>query len=297
MQTDNAEKVKEALKICDALFAEGKYEESLSISSAPENQKAPAEILPYVLEMQIRNMMALLQFDSALKLLEQILQYLPDLRDFLLRKAQCQIALARTDEAMRTLDDFSKKMASKPTEDDQIWIDRVNMLKNRLQARKARDLTKIRVRFSEDVDKQAKVNIKAKKLYEFEQDEKRVLVKMLARTKQSPGEIGIELLPRQVKLAYTTPDDKNFQVELDLFAEIKPTESVYDVKEGEVTLELAKRDLGITWPHLEVPEEEEDGPAGAGLTNTKKPWHQICNLDLLRRRVRRRHNQEQAGRR
>jgi hypothetical protein len=67
MEGLSADAVKEVLRRCDALYSEAKFEESLALASAPENQKGPTELLPYVLEMQIRNMMALLQFQSALK--------------------------------------------------------------------------------------------------------------------------------------------------------------------------------------------------------------------------------------
>ena len=278
MQTDNTDKVKQALKKCDELFAAGKYQEALSIASAPENQKAPSETLPYVLEMQIRNLMALLQFDAALKLLEQVLQYLPELRDFLLRKAQCQIALARSDEAQRTLDDFSKKMEAKPTGEDQVWKDRIAVLRLRLHGRQARDLAKIRVRFTEDAVKEARPKAAAKKIYEFSQNQKTVFVTVIAKTGQTASEVGIEMLPKQVKLAFTTPEGKTFLAELDLCAEIRPKDSLYDVKDGVVSLELAKRDPGAVWPGLEAVEEAEDGPSDTGLTNTKKPWDQLCTL-------------------
>lgn len=272
------ESVKDVLRRCDALYAEAKYEESLGLASAPELQKGPVDMLPYVLEMQIRNLMALLQFQSALKLLDEVLRYLPNLRDFLLRKVECEIALAKFDEASRSLSDMSKKMETEPTAEDSVWKERVSALKEKVARRKTpRDINKIRVRYA-DEEMSLDANSKPKKTYSYDQTATHVTVTFLVKTRQSPAEIQINMLPRQVTVGYETVDGKTFHQELDLFADILPKESTFDVKAGEVSLQLAKKEKNKEWDQVELINVPMEGPAKAGLTHTKRPWHEICTL-------------------
>jgi tetratricopeptide (TPR) repeat protein len=278
MESLSPEAVKDVLRRCDALYAEGKYEESLNLISSPEYQKAPVDLLPYVLEMQIRNMMALLQFQSALKLLDEVLRYLPNLRDFLLRKIECEIALGKLEEALRSMADMSKKMAAEPTAEDQAWQGRVESLKAQVDGRKSRDLTKLRVRFAEDAMALSKAAVN-KRCYTFAQSDSHVDVVFKAKTAQTAAQIIVDMLPRQVKVGFETLEAKTFTVELDLFAEILPKESTFDIKDGEVSLQLAKKEKGKHWEELELLEMPKEGADKAGLTHTKKPWNEICRQE------------------
>ena len=56
----SVDEVKAILQKCTYLHASGDYEQSLELANSPKAQKAPVELLPYVLEMQVRNMMDLL---------------------------------------------------------------------------------------------------------------------------------------------------------------------------------------------------------------------------------------------
>jgi tetratricopeptide (TPR) repeat protein len=278
MEGLSADAVKEVLRRCDALYSEAKFEESLALASAPENQKGPTELLPYVLEMQIRNMMALLQFQTALKLLDEVLKYLPNLRDFLHRKVECEIALGKIDEAQKTISDMLKKMESESTGEDSTWKQRLEGLRKKLSDRKTRDLTKIRVRFAEDVEMASEKTSK-KQFYTFSQTSDSVDVIFFSKTKQSASEIRVDILPRQIKVGFQTVEDKTFQCDIDLYSEILPKKSTFDIKDGEVSLQLAKKDAGKSWPELELVTIPQEGAAKAGLTHTKRPWHEICKFE------------------
>lgn len=278
MESLSPETVKDVLRRCDALYAEGKYEDSLNLISSPEYQKSPVDLLPYVLEMQVRNMLALLQFQSALKLLDEVLRYLPNLRDFLLRKIECEIALGKIEEAIRSITDMTKKIDAEPTGEDDAWKKRIDSLKNKLNSRKTRDLTKVRVRFTEDVHPESK-KVLAKKCYSFQQTASHVEVVFKSKTKQSASEIQITILPRQVKIGFETADSKVFHLELDLYGEILPKKSTFDIKEGEVSLQLAKKEKNKEWEELELIEQPKEGADKAGLTHSKKPWNEICKIE------------------
>lgn len=276
MESLSPETVKDLLRRCDALYSEAKYEEALNLISAPEYQKSPVDLLPYVLEMQVRNMMALLQFQSALKLLDEVLRYLPNLRDFLLRKIECEIALGKIEEAIRSITDMTKKIDAEPTAEDDAWKKRIESLKNKLNSRKTRDLTKVRVRFTDDAHPESKKAL-AKKCYTFKQTASQIEVVFSSKTKQSASEIQITILPRQVKVGYETIESNFFHLELDLFGEILPKESTFDIKEGEVTLQLVKKEKNKEWEELELIELPKEGADKAGLTHSKRPWTEICN--------------------
>ena len=272
--------VKGMLRLCDQLFHERKYEEALALASSPQAQKSEVNMLPYVLEMQVRNMFALMQFSSALKIVNETLKYIPNLRDFLYRKVECELALAKFDDAKKGIEDLEKKIAE-DTEPDLQWKSKVEGLKKRIDSKKNRDLNQIRVYFKEEGGNKTKLDHYLKKLrdlYTYEQDESTVTVRPKSKQPCDGEDPLVEFLPSQLKLSFVTKEKTSFLLDLDLFAPINPTESTWKRDENGLAIILAKKEKGKTWDFLEEQlVEQNQGANKAHLSHTKKKWNQICN--------------------
>jgi suppressor of G2 allele of SKP1 len=271
--------VKAILRNCDELFRQKKFEESLALASSPQAQNSVVELLPYVLEMQVRNQIALLQFSTALKLITETLKYLPNLRDFLFRKVECELALGKTDEARKGLADLQSKM-EQDDEKDLVWRTKVQSLQDKLDLKCNRELNQVRVYFKEETGERVRLEEHLKKvreLYTFEQDDMHVTVRPKSKAVKSKEPASLSLFPSQFKLSFTTVEDKVFSLDLDLFAEIVPELSVQYLENDHVVLRLYKKEQGKIWDFLEEQlSVENQGANKAHLTHTQKRWNQIC---------------------
>ena len=271
--------VKSILRNCDELFRQKKYEDSLALASSPAAQNSVVELLPYVLEMQVRNQTALLQFNTALKLINETLKYLPNLRDFLFRKIECELALGKTDEAKKGLADLMSKM-EKDDEKDLAWKTKVQTLQEKLDLKTKRELNQLRVYFKEETGEKVRLeehHKKVRELYSFEQDDETVVVRPKSKAVKSAESVNVSFFPAQFKLSFTTVEDKVFSLDLDLFAEIVPERSAHLLENDQVVLRLHKKDQGRSWDFLEEQlSVENQGANKAHLTHTQKRWNQIC---------------------
>lgn len=277
-KTPEAE-VKALLRTCDDLHRQKKFEESLALASSSAAQNSVVELLPYVLEMQVRNQLALLQFSTAHKLVCETLKYLPNLRDFLFRKVECELALGKTEEASKGLQELMSKI-EKDDEKDATWKARVLALQEKLELKGRRDLNQVRVYFKEETGERVRLDEhrrKVRELYTFEQDDATVLVRPKAKPLKSADSVSVSFYPAQFKLSFTTAEDKVFSLDLDLFAEIVPEQSMHELENGSVLLRLRKKEQGRVWDFLEEQlSVENQGANKAHLTHTQKRWNQIC---------------------
>lgn len=284
------EEIRKILAECDKLHSEGKLEESLQLASGAKAQSAPAELMPYVLEMQVRNMYDLMMYQSALKLLDQILKYMPVVKDFLFRKIQCEIALAKTDEARTGLEKMKKSIEEEHKEktskgeqisqQDLLWRDKVESLLARLSDRKNRDLNKIRVYFKEVTGEKLVLEEyleKARNYYSFEESDNSAEVSIKSLVKAGT-QATVDCKPKQLKVAFTNNKDSLFSMDVDLFEEVDPRSCNYEVSStGQLTIHLHKlkpQKWGFLEEQLSV---KQEGANKANLTHTQKSWAQICS--------------------
>jgi tetratricopeptide (TPR) repeat protein len=107
---ESQQETNKLLQTCQEFHEQGDFERALELVQSPKAKGAPVDLLPYVLEMEVRCLMDLLQFQTALRILEESLKYLPNLRDFIFRKIKCLLALGRKDEAKTDLESLRKKI-------------------------------------------------------------------------------------------------------------------------------------------------------------------------------------------
>lgn len=285
----SVEEVKRLLAECDQLHQQAKFEESLQLANSAKANNAPTDLLPYVLEMQIRNMYDLMMYQAALKLLDQILKYMPLVKDFQFRKIQCELALAKTDEAKAGLEKMKKSIADEfeerrqkgdpVSQQDQQWQQKVEGLLARLAVRKNRDLNKLRVYFKEATGNKLGVDAyleKSRNYYAFEETPDSVTVQVKALVKQGATPT-VDFKPQQLKVSFTNQKDNLFSMDVDLFAEVDPRLSNFEVSsEGQLTIHLHKKQARL-WHFLEEQlSAKQEGANKANLTHTTKSWAQIC---------------------
>jgi HSP20 family molecular chaperone IbpA len=280
MQAITSEEVKTILRECDHLHRIGKYEEALDKASQQRIQKCQVELLPYVLEMQVRNMISLLQYSTALKLIEETLRYLPSLRDFIYRKAECEIALGKVEEARKCLIELKGKIKEDASEGGE-WMDKVDRLLKRIEGRGKRDLTRVRVYFKEeggDKVKKEEYLKKGRDFYTAELEGENVVVK-LKSGKPVEDQVSVDIRPKQLKVRFPTQDGKSFYLDIDLFGQVIPENSSHRIVNGVVEITLAKLNKELKWDYLEEQMVVENlGANKANLSHTQKRWDQICTL-------------------
>ena len=288
MEKTSPEATKELLRKCDSFHREGKFREALELASSKEGQNAQTEMLPYVLEMQVRNMIELLMFTSALKLIDEVLKYIPNLRDFLYRKVECQLALGKTEEAIAGLESLLKKIeedqksqGDQPKEDE--WADRVIGLLSFVRSRvgKQKDLIKTRIYFKEGDGEKVSLQEflkKQKTAYAFTQNDAKVIVIPTAKCTGTEDKVHFEVKPKQLKMNYPSENGALFSLDIDLFDFVEVKECNFQLMgDGGLLVTLVKTNKNKHWETLEeLLAEKHKGANKAGLSHTEKNWQQIC---------------------
>lgn len=90
------------------------FGKSLKILAGCDLAKTVPQLIPYILELQVRNYMAVMQYKKAEKILNDALKYLPNLRNFLLQRIECLLALNKINDAKKEIGSLREKvLASK----------------------------------------------------------------------------------------------------------------------------------------------------------------------------------------
>lgn len=281
-------KEKQVLHTINTLLAGKKYKEALMMAKEQDLKTMPAEMQPYYIEVEIRILMILLQFENALLMINTALKFMPNLRIFHMKKIECLVNLGRQDEAnsamsvlKEKLQEINESSTEGEIEEKKTLMHRMKFLEDRYRSLKDRDITEIRVWVKKDTLSSDPKNPKyemIKKGLIFTQDSEKVYV-TIANIPKVPESISPIFAVLNFEIAFEDIRGEIFSCNLDLFAEIDPTKSTFSINEQkQVVLELAKFETGKEWPSL-ISSRVESQATGkqAGLTNTKKNWEQLCD--------------------
>lgn len=265
-------------------FAKSEFSKALESIKSMELGKVPADKQPYFLEMEIRNLMALLRFEAALEMVNSCLKYMPNLRLFHLKKLQCLVSLGRDQEATTVIKELRAKLGSIDQENASEMKEQKDMeaiisdFESKYEQDKTRDLMEVRVCFKGENflagSQKSKYELLQKGIV-FEQTDNELNVSILRKVKE--GETpSVIFKPLNFEVAFEQRDGKPYFANIDLFAEILPEKSSFKVSEDGNSLQITmgkKAVDGDEWPSLTSEVIEADiGGNSAGLTNTKKHW-------------------------
>jgi hypothetical protein len=163
----------------------------------------------------------------------------------------------------------------------------VDRLLQVLDKQKNRDLTLIRVFFKDESGKKMKLEDylkKARDCYAFEQNDEEVVVRPKGEV-GDPKTLTVNFKPKQLTVFFKTHSASTFDFDIDLFAEIDPRKSHYELQGQSLVITLKKLASKNNWEFLEeAVKEEEKGSKKAHFTNSERNWSQICKCKMKRRR-------------
>lgn len=138
---------------------------------------------------------------------------------------------------------------------------------------------------------------KARDCYTFEQTDEEVVVRPRGEVADAKT-LMVNFKPKQLTVFFKTQSSSTFDFDIDLFrallkeselgykdlfAEIDPRKSHYDLQGQTVVITLKKLVPKHNWEFLEeAVKEEEKGSKKAHFTNSEKNWSQICTTPYLK---------------
>lgn len=283
------EETRKILKDANELYSQKKYGTAINLLKGLTMEKIPTNLIPYVLELQIRNYMSLLQFKTALKILKESLKFMPNLRDFLLKKVECEFVLNDKDAIKQSIEKLRNNLKenSKGLSPDQALEhskigESLNQMERLINEQKERDLTKIRVCFkgSGFVNKTVKLdnNLLSKGVI-FSQNDQSLEVVFSKHKIENLNDVKVNFHIKNVIISYPAKGESEgvFFLDLDLYAEICPEKSKFELnQEGKLMAILVKKTEGEYWESLCSFVAEVETQDDTGLTNTAKNWDKIC---------------------